>query len=99
MPSFRLHSKYNPYKEAQLFADTIEGFPSIIVITEPGESYLAPVLKAAFPCTKRIAVRYTDDLFTDSDQLWDAVWRPKSGSLPFFSWLMCPMKSCPQRVF
>lgn len=84
MPSFRLHSKYNPHKEAQLFADTIEGFPSIIVITEPGESYLAPVLKAAFPCAKRIAVRYTDDLFTDSDRLWDAVWRPKSGSLPFF---------------
>ncbi len=84
MPSFRLHSKYNPHKEAQLFVDTIKGTPSIIVITEPGESYLAAVLKATFPDTKCIAVRYTDDLFTDSDPLWDTVWRPKNGSLPFF---------------
>ncbi|MGP1530450.1 MAG: 6-hydroxymethylpterin diphosphokinase MptE-like protein [Treponema sp.] len=84
MPPFRLHSKYNPHKEAEQFAASIEGSPSIIVITEPGESYLAPVLKAKFPCAKRIAVRYSESFFSDSDNLWDAVWRPGIGSLPFF---------------
>lgn len=84
MPPFRLHSKYNPHKEAEQFASAIEGNPSIIVITEPGESYLASVLKAKFPSTKCIAVRYNETAFADSDTLWDAVWRPGSGSLPFF---------------
>ena len=81
---FRLHSKYNPHKEAEQFTATIEGNPSAIVITEPGESYLAPILKAKFPYTKRIAVRYSKTLFSDSDSLWDAVWRPGDGSLSFF---------------
>ena len=80
----RLHSKYNPHREAEQFASSIEGTPSIIVITEPGESYLAPVLKTKFPHTKRIAVRYSEAAFSDSDNLWDAVWRPGIGSLPFF---------------
>lgn len=84
MSSFRLHSKYNPHREAEQFASTIEGIPSIIVITEPGESYLAPVLKANFPSTKCIAVRYNETAFSNSDKLWDAVWRPGNGSLPFF---------------
>ncbi|UTC43411.1 6-hydroxymethylpterin diphosphokinase MptE-like protein [Treponema sp. OMZ 857] len=84
MPPFRLHSKYNPHKEAEQFASAIEGNPSIIVITEPGESYLASVLKAKFPSTKCIAVRYNETAFADSDTLWDAVWRPGSGNLPFF---------------
>ncbi|MGI5101459.1 6-hydroxymethylpterin diphosphokinase MptE-like protein [Treponema vincentii] len=84
MLPFRLHSKYNPNKEAEQFAAAIEGTPSIIVITEPGESYLAPALKAQFPYTKRIAIRYSETLFSDSDDLWDAVWRPGNGSLPFF---------------
>ena len=84
MSPFRLHSKYNPHKEAEQFASAIEGNPSIIVITEPGESYLASVLKAKFPSTKCIAVRYSKTAFADSDILWDAVWRPGSGSLPFF---------------
>lgn len=84
MITFHLHSKYNPHKEAEQFISSIEGNPAIIVITEPGESYLASVIHEKFPHTKRIAVRYTTDLFSDSDSLWDAVWRPESGSLPFF---------------
>lgn len=84
MPSFRLHSKYNPHKEAEQFVHTIEGYPSIIVITEPGESYLAGALRTAFPAAKLIAVRYTDSLFADSDLQWDVVWRPAKGNLPFF---------------
>jgi len=84
MPPFRLHSKYNPHKEAEQFVNTIGGSPSIIVITEPGESYLAPALRSSFPHARLIAIRYTDDLFSDSDTFWDVVWRPLQGNLPFF---------------
>lgn len=84
MYPFHLHSKYNPHKEAEQFISSIDGNPIIIVITEPGESYLASAIKDRFPRAKRIAVRYTEALFSDSDPLWDAVWRPRIGSLPFF---------------
>lgn len=84
MPPFRLHSKYNPHKEAEQFVNTIGGSPSIIVITEPGESYLAAALRSSFPHARLMAIRYTDDLFSDSDTFWDVVWRPLQGNLPFF---------------
>ena len=44
----KLHSSYNPQKEAERFSDTIQGNPKIIVITEPGESYLASALRKNF---------------------------------------------------
>lgn len=99
MPPFRLHSKYNPHKEAKQFAGAIEGNPAVIVITEPGESYLAPVLKLQFPQARRIALRYTDTLFADSDNLWDAVWRPKNGSLSFFLLSHIPDEKLPSTRF
>ncbi|MEL3906590.1 MAG: DUF115 domain-containing protein [Treponema sp.] len=84
MPSLRLHSQYNPHKEAEQFVSALEGFPRIIVISEPGESYLAAAFRQHFPGTKLIAIRYTPSLFSDSDYLWDAVWRPANGNLTFF---------------
>ncbi|UTC76257.1 DUF115 domain-containing protein [Treponema sp. OMZ 792] len=80
----KLHSSYNPQKEAERFSDTIQGSPKIIVITEPGESYLASALRKKFARAKLIAMRYTDNYFLDSDKLWDAVWRPVSGNPSFF---------------
>ncbi|UTC68164.1 MULTISPECIES: 6-hydroxymethylpterin diphosphokinase MptE-like protein [unclassified Treponema] len=80
----KLHSSYNPQKEAERFSGTIGGNPKIIVITEPGESYLAPILRKRFPESKLIAMRYTDNYFLDSDKLWDNVWRPASGNPAFF---------------
>ncbi|UTC61569.1 motility associated factor glycosyltransferase family protein [Treponema sp. OMZ 787] len=80
----KLHSSYNPQKEAERFSDTINGNPKIIVITEPGESYLASALRKKFPESKLIAMRYTDNYFLESDKLWDKVWRPASGNVSFF---------------
>lgn len=80
----KLHSSYNPQKEAERFCAAIQGNPKIIVITEPGESYLAPILRRQFPYAKLIAMRYTDNYFLNSDQLWDKVWRPATGNPAFF---------------
>ncbi|MGP1454545.1 MAG: 6-hydroxymethylpterin diphosphokinase MptE-like protein [Treponema sp.] len=79
-----IHSKYAPQKEAVQFVQRINGNPAIIVVTEPGDSYLVEPLRTHFPLAVLIAVRYSDTYFLDSDPLWDAVWRPSSGSLPFF---------------
>ena len=80
----KLHSSYNPQKEAERFSDTIQGNPKIIVITEPGESYLASALRKKFPKAKLMAMRYTDNYFLESDKFWDRVWRPASGNPSFF---------------
>jgi len=79
-----IHSKYAPQKEAVQFVQRINGNPAIIVITEPGDSYLVEPLRTHFPLALLIAVRYSDAYFLDSDSMWDAVWRPSVGSLPFF---------------
>ncbi|MGP1414870.1 MAG: 6-hydroxymethylpterin diphosphokinase MptE-like protein [Treponema sp.] len=82
--NFRLHSKYNPQKEADNFVLQIKTIPLFIVITEPGESYLATSFRAKFPSAKIFAIRYTDDLFLEYDELFDGVWRPNNGALSFF---------------
>ncbi len=82
--NFRLHSKYNPQKEADNFVLQIKTVPLFIVITEPCESYLASSFRKKFPNAKVFAIRYTDDLFLEYDNLFDAVWRPKNGALTFF---------------
>ena len=82
--NFRLHSKYNPQKEADNFVLQIKTTPFFIVITEPGESFLASSFRKSFPNAKVLAIRYTDELFLEYDSLFDSVWRPKNGSLSFF---------------
>ncbi len=84
MSELRIHSKYNPQREAQQFVNTIKGSYSFFVVTEPGESYLAEPLRERFPDAVFIAIRYSSTLFYESDTLWDFVWRPRFGSLPFF---------------
>jgi hypothetical protein len=76
-----LHSRYDPVKEASRFLDA-QAFstePSIVVVTEPGESFLSGELRARYPDAKLVAVRYQDSCFTDTDRLWDSVWRPGNG--------------------
>ena len=82
--NFRLHSKYNPQREADNFVLQVKNDPLFIVITEPGESYLASSFKNKFPNAKIFAIRYTDELFLEYDGLFNAVWRPKNGKLSFF---------------
>lgn len=80
----KLHSAYNPQREAERFCGTIRDNPKIIIITEPGESYLVMPLRKKFPKARLIAIRYTDHYFLSSDKMWDAVWRPANGNLLFF---------------
>lgn len=73
-----LHSAYNPVREAERYVDA-QHFPCkplCIVVTEPGESYLAPAFRARYPDACLVAVRYTESRFAESDGLWDRVWRP-----------------------
>ncbi len=78
----RLHSLHNPVREAERFVSLAiaQKNPRYIVITEPGESYTAPVFREKYPGATCIALRYTAHLFSDTDSLWDLVWRPDSGS-------------------
>lgn len=78
----RLHSLHNPVREAERFVSLVlaRKNPRYIVITEPGESYTASVFREKYPDATCIALRYTPHLFSDTDSLWDLVWRPDSGS-------------------
>ena len=71
---FPLHSNYNPEKEAERFAATLEVpfEPSWIIITEPALSYTAQFLRQKFPNTKICAIRFCKD-FIKYDNFWDKV--------------------------
>ncbi len=80
-PGKTLHSRYNPVKEAERFAESLD-FPSnasVIAVCEPGDSYLAAPLRSRFPSARLIALRLQRELFHESDGLWNAVWRPGQG--------------------
>lgn len=70
----RLHSAYDPEKEAQRFvAGLAPGFvPGLVVVTEPALSYCAPFLRRAFPGAALVAVRFTRR-FDAYNHLWDKV--------------------------
>lgn len=73
-----LHSRYNPEKEASRFVDSLNpGYiPHCILVTEPGESYIHSYLRKKFPHSTLVAARYQNDLYHESDILWDSVYRP-----------------------
>ena len=79
---FPLHSSYNPEKEAERFAATLEVpfEPSWIIITEPALSYPAQFLRQKFPNTKICAIRFCND-FIDYDKYWDKVFYFENSSL------------------
>ncbi len=84
----RLHSLYDPAKEAARYVDA-QSFscnPLYIVVTEPGESHLAGALRTRYPAARLLAIRYDKELFAECDSLWDGVWRPGTGS-EVSSWL------------
>lgn len=58
-----LHSKYNPQKEAENFAASLEiqSNPEYIVITEPCISYSAAAIKEKFKSSKIVAIRFSHD--------------------------------------
>lgn len=74
----RIHSAYNPAQEAERYArQSLPSYnPLFIVLSEPGESWLACEFRKLVPDATLIVLRYTNDMFLDSDALWDYVWRP-----------------------
>lgn len=68
----KLHSAYNPKKEAETFVKNIqvEYTPPAILITGPCFSYCNEFLKKRFPNAKLYAVQFSKD-FTEQDKLWD----------------------------
>ena len=59
----RLHSRYNPQAEAERYAAAAVQLkcPEFIVVTEPGEGFLADALKKKYPNALLCAVRYQDE--------------------------------------
>ncbi len=70
----RLHSAYDPVKEAQRFVSGLDfGFiPSLVVVTEPALSYCVDFLRQAYPDAILVAIRFTHD-FDEYNYLWDKV--------------------------
>jgi len=76
--NIRLHSAYNPEKEAETFVENIKNdfSPELIIITEPALSYSATFLRKKFPNTILIAIRYTFS-FETTNKVWDKVFHYK----------------------
>jgi len=81
-PGVAIHSRYDPAREAERFVAALDAPPEprFVVVTEPGDSWLAAPLRTRFPRASLIALRYTPDVFRDSDCRWDFVWRPGESS-------------------
>lgn len=70
----RLHSFYNPSKEAERFVETAECqfTPSYILVTEPALSYCAPYLNKRFPNAELFCIRFTK-AFDECNSKWNRV--------------------------
>lgn len=71
---FRLHSSYNPSREAGRFASNAEcSFnPRYILVTGPALSYCADFLKKRFPGAELCCIRFSKE-FHETDSKWHAV--------------------------
>ena len=67
-----IHSNYAPIKEAKKFCSNIQFSinPKVIIVVEPGLSYLYSELKNIFPNTKIGIIRFSN-LFSDYNKDWD----------------------------
>ncbi len=100
--SVLLHSRYDPVREAVRWADAqhFSFIPAFIVISEPGESFLSPVLRERYPNARLIALRYHETNFSEFDSLWDAVWRPGTNfDITDFVFSLIPDEYLPLAVF
>ena len=96
-----LHSKYNPQAEASRYLDAVPSIknPKFIVVTEPGESFLAEELRKRYPKAKICAVRYQGEFYNETDTLWDFCWRPGHETLEHFLFNIIPDEYIPLTVF
>lgn len=84
-----LHSAYNPQREAERFLDNLKvPFNSkIIIITEPGLSYILPGLKKTFPNCKIGLIRYIKG-FEDYNDGFDLIFNYFEHSNNFDNYLL-----------
>lgn len=97
-----LHSRYDPKKEALRFFSAFKPSfkPKYLVVGEPGDSWLSDVIRQQYPQAIRIAIRYQDNHYRDTDELWHYVWRPSdSVSLESFLLSRIPDEDVPLVAF
>ena len=84
--SVYIHSAYNPQREAERFADSVDPsfIPAYIVIIEPALSYCVQPLRSRFPKAKLLAVRFST-VFSSSDIYWDKVFNCTEETVSSFS--------------
>ena len=60
---FRLHSSYNPSKEAERFCNTVDCsfHPRYVLVTEPALSYCVPFLKKKFSNAILCCIRFSKE--------------------------------------
>ena len=68
----RLHSYYNPGKEASRFVEQTHCLfnPKYILVTEPALSYTADFFRKKFPSVILCCIRFTND-FNETNSKWD----------------------------
>jgi hypothetical protein len=97
-----LHSRYDPLREAERYIDAvgIDFDPFCVVVSEPGDSWLARALRTRYPDALLVVLRYDPVQFADTDSLWDAVWRPGYPENPeIFLFNIIPDEYLPLTVF
>lgn len=74
----RLHSAYDPVKEAERFVGTLafDFNPTMVIVTEPALSYCSQFLRKRFPKALLAAIRFTEQ-FDQYNYLWDNVFHYK----------------------
>lgn len=70
----RLHSYYNPAKEASRFVEQLQCpfNPKYILITEPALSYVEPFIREKFPSSVLCCIRFSNS-FKETDSRWNKV--------------------------
>lgn len=88
--NIKLHSSYNPGKEAKNFVSNLEVNFNVqnIIITEPALSHSLPYLKERFPSSKIICIRYSN-IFDNYNKGFDKVFYANNNFLSeqIFSYL------------
>jgi hypothetical protein len=77
----RIHSAYDPQKEAQKYIDSLTIPPGIVyfILIECGSGYMIPVLRAQFPSAKLISLHISSKYLSGADGYKpDAEWSPSS---------------------
>lgn len=71
---FRLHSSYNPSKEAERFCNTLDCsfHPRYVLVTEPALSYCVPFLKKKFSNAILCCIRFSKE-FESTNSSWDKI--------------------------